>query len=89
MSKIQSHANCFHAATKADRARCRKARAENNASLREQANEIIASYYGNSADADEVTSALGRIFGFEEIGYHEDIDVEEIVARAAALAAQL
>lgn len=85
MTKNTSHANCFHPATKSERAKCRKIKAAATARAEASIAEIFASYYDNTGDGEEIMYALGAIFGHDEIGINEDIELDEIVARAATL----
>jgi hypothetical protein len=89
MTKNTSHADCFHPATKAARAKCRAAKKANAARLAQSLSEIFASYYDNTGDGEEIMYALGSIFGHDAIGINEDIELDEIVARAADLAKEL
>ncbi|QEQ93668.1 hypothetical protein SEA_ZUKO_90 [Streptomyces phage Zuko] len=89
MTKNTSHADCFHPATKAARAKCRAAKKANREELSQTLSEIFASYYDNTGEADEIMYGLGRIFGHDAIGINEDISLDEIVARAADLARDL
>jgi hypothetical protein len=75
------HTSCTHPATKAGRAACRKARAANEAREVEVTalrGAIVQSYYDNTAEAEEIISALRAID--PDLDY--DLDIEEIVSRA-------
>jgi len=89
MTTNTSHANCLHPATKSARAKCRAVKKANRESLSSSVSEILESYYNNTGDGEEIMYALGKIFGHDAIGINEDIDLDEIVARAADLAKEL
>jgi hypothetical protein len=83
-AKTTAHANCSHAATKADRAKCRRQKAAYAASVRETLTEIIASYYGCSAEVEEIMGALHKIDPALTASYYDNTgEVEEIIAAAA------
>jgi hypothetical protein len=82
-AKTTAHANCSHAATKADRAKCRRQKAAYAASNRAAVCDLVASYYGNTADAEEIIFALHEIDPSLTVGYFDNtLDVEEIIANA-------
>ncbi len=82
MTKTMNHTACTHPATKAGRAACRKARAKHEAEVATLRQAIIDSYYGaGEAEGEEVIYALQAID--PDLDY--DLDIEEIVARAANL----
>lgn len=82
-AKTTAHANCSHAATKADRARCRKNRAVEAEATRERLVELAAGYYGNTLDSEEIIYALAKIDPALIEGYYDNTrDVEEIITSA-------
>lgn len=84
MTKTMNHTNCTHPATKAGRAKCRKDRAARIATLRNEADTLIVSYY-NGAEFDSVIYRLMDIFPEVKEGYFEnDLDAEELIALATA-----
>lgn len=77
------HTDCPHPATKAARTACRKARAARAASRAAEVNALVASYYDNSGDAEEIIFALGAIDPALIKGYYDNsLDIEEIIANA-------
>lgn len=83
-AKTTTHANCTHAATKTERAKCRRQKAAYAASRRAELTEVIASYYGCSADVEEIMAALHNIDPKLTESYYDNTgDVEEIIAAAA------
>lgn len=82
-AKTTAHANCSHAATKTERAKCRKARAIVADQNREALVELAAGYYGNSLDAEEIIYALRAIDPALIEGYYEGTkDMDEIITAA-------
>lgn len=53
-----SHTNCIHPATSTARAKCRKDRAIATAAHRDELDTIIATYYDNSVDAEDIANNL-------------------------------
>lgn len=83
MKKPQSHANCAHAATKVERAKCRRQRNSVAASNREAVVEIVANYYGGADDVETIMAQLLAIDPALTEGYYNGtLDVEEIIANA-------
>lgn len=84
-AKTTAHANCFHAATKTERAKCRRTAAKYATTARATVVEIVADYYGNGAlEIEEIMGALHKIDSKLTEGYYDNtMDVEEIIARAA------
>ncbi len=83
-AKTTAHANCSHAATKADRAKCRRQKAAYAASVCETLTEIIASYYDNTGEVEEIMGALHKIDPKLTESYYDNTgEVEEIIAAAA------
>lgn len=82
-TKTTAHANCFHPATKTERAKCRKIRAAAAEKTREKLVELAAGYYGNTLDSEEIIYALGAIDpALIEGYYNNERDVEEIITSA-------
>lgn len=52
------HTHCLHPATSTARAKCRKNRAANTAAHRDELDAIIATYYDNLVDAEDIANAL-------------------------------
>ena len=83
-AKTTAHANCAHEATKTARAKCRRQAAAYKASHRAAVCDLLADYYGNTKDAEEIIFALGAIDSELITGYYDNtLDVEEIIANAA------
>lgn len=84
-TKTTAHSNCAHAATKTERAKCRRQSAARIANNRPAVVEIVADYYGNgSADVEEIMGALHNIDPALTVAYYDNSqDVEEIIAAAA------
>lgn len=83
-AKTTAHSNCFHAATKTERAKCRRLNAARIASNRSAVCDLVADYYGNSKDAEEIIFALHAIDPALTVGYFDNsLEIEEIIAAAA------
>lgn len=83
-TKTTAHSNCAHAATKTERAKCRRQTAAFKNSNRPAVCDLVADYYGNSKDAEEIIFALHAIDPALTVGYFDNsLDVEEIIANAA------
>lgn len=52
------HTDCIHPSTSAARAKCRKERAAATAAHRAELDMIIASFYDNSRDAEDIANDL-------------------------------
>lgn len=88
MTKTRSHANCDHPATKAGRAKCRKARALVAQGFIAELDALIHSYYDNSASAEEIgaeitslayaTQAPSLMIAKEGF-YNNTLEVEEMI----------
>lgn len=76
-----SHTDCFHPATKAARALCRKMTAAREAERRLTVKALVDSYYDGSGEVEEIMAGLNR-FGLAGGYYDGTLDIEEIVARA-------
>lgn len=83
MTTNTSHANCSHPATKSERAKCRKRKADHRDSILDQGFALVRDYFDElEKETDEILCGLGILLGFDEIGYHEDLSAEEVVCRA-------
>jgi hypothetical protein len=56
-----SHTYCLHPSTSSARAKCRKERAAATAAHRDELDTIIASFYDNSRDAEDIANDLHRL----------------------------
>jgi hypothetical protein len=75
-----SHRNCTHPATKAGRAKCRKDRAARAEVIANEIAALRASYFDNTADAEEIIYALHAIDPALTQGYYDGtLDIEEII----------
>lgn len=82
MTKTMNHTNCTHPATKAGRAACRRAQAARDIAIANEIAALVASYYDNSADIEDIMAGLNRIDPeLTADYYHGDAEVEEIIAR--------
>ena len=83
-AKTTAHSNCSHAATKADRAKCRRRVAAFKDSNRAAVCDLVADYYGNTKDAEEIIFGLHAIDPTLTVGYFDNsLEIEEIIAAAA------
>jgi len=83
-TKTTAHSNCLHAATKTERAKCRRLSVARLAGNRPAVVEIVASYYGCSAELEEIMGQLHRIDPKITTTYYDGTgDAEEIIALAA------
>jgi hypothetical protein len=81
MKTNTNHSDCLHPATKTARAKCRAARKARATETATKIAALVASYYDNSADADEIIFGLGAIDSALIEGYYDNTkDVEEIIA---------
>src|SRR3546814_8060504 len=88
-AKTTAHSNCAHAATKTERAKCRRQAAAFKASNRAAVCDLVADYYGNSKDAEEIIYALHAIDPALTVGYYDNsLEIEEIIAAAARYGAR-
>lgn len=74
-AKTTAHANCSHAATKADRAKCRAAAkkiAAHNADIRA---EIRAAYF-DGVETEELLGMMAKAGIYAD----PDLDIEELIA---------
>lgn len=82
MTASQSHANCQHPATKSARAKCRAARKAAETDRSAAITAIVATYYDNTGDTEEIMAALHQIDPSLTAGYYDcSEDVEEIISR--------
>ena len=80
---MTAHANCTHPATKAARAACRKTRKNIATSNVARVAEIVATYYDNSKDVEDIMDELHRVDPqITKPYYHGDAEVEDIIAAA-------
>lgn len=76
MTKTMNHSNCTHPATKAGRAKCRRARASRECQRRLDIQALRDAYYTGDEDAEVI---IGRIHTLG-IKIDEDDDLETIIA---------
>jgi hypothetical protein len=78
------HTDCHHPATKAARAKCRKARAvQVEAPRTMNLDEVIKAYYNNSLDMEEIASRLIALAPKAAEGfYNNSLTNEEVIAEA-------
>lgn len=83
MTSTMNHSHCPHPATKAARAKCRKARASRDAQVAAEVASLITAY-DKGADLDEVIHDLALLVPAVADAYYGDTDleVEEIIALA-------
>jgi hypothetical protein len=83
MTKTMNHSNCPHPATKAARAKCRKAHAAAQATQVESLAGLVASYH-EGADIEEIAGAACRLAPHAADGYYNNsLDAEEFIAALA------
>lgn len=82
MTKNTSHTNCTHPATKSARAKCRAAKKADALDTAQQIAAVVASYYDNTGEVEEIMGALHRLAPeMVDDYYHGDAEVEEIMGR--------
>lgn len=77
-----NHTNCPHSATKAARAKCRKAHTE--APAQPTIESLVAIYYDGTGDLEEIAAGLAML-GVDTTGYYNnDLTAEEFIASVIA-----
>jgi hypothetical protein len=80
MTTTMNHSNCAHPATKAARAKCRKDRAAHAEGIASEIAALVASYFDNSADGEEIIYALHAIDpAITAPWYAGDATIEDII----------
>jgi hypothetical protein len=79
-----SHRDCTHPATKAARAKCRKARAAAAAYRAEVLDSCRMAYLLEDADLEEIAGRVAQVDPELARGYYDDsLDAEEFIASLA------
>jgi hypothetical protein len=77
----QSHSHCFHDNTKSARAKCRAARKIEAAETADTIASLVASYYDNSAEVEDIMAGLHAIDHNLTVNfYNNTLDADEIIA---------
>lgn len=78
-----SHRDCSHPSTKAARTKCRKERAATEALHAHELTEVLAGYYDESLDVEEVGMRLANLSPEAYKAYYIDnLDILEVIAIA-------
>lgn len=94
MTMNTSHKGCLHPSTSTARAKCRKDRATRSTAHREELDAIIATYYDNSADIEDIAAnlhTLGVKAGSQALiavamGYYDNsLEIEVMIYDATTL----